>query len=425
MALFDHRVFRFNGDWWVGQVHSASGAGWGDGDPAISREQVYFSNITNRETESKRASISPGLLNRLSHGSLIALLDGARPHGSYFRMAAYNAPSIEELGPPIHVDGEGLRWATQPTSMIAVSTPDLVEHREGVRFICLDDSALQKDVLMPSGTQPVGTPAVLEQICEAIKASYVEADPAERRVLQRLSRSTDVWLEEHRRRGRDALTARGLKGFVEYSFRIKNSPLHKTGSELLRAMQASVIHAFGWPLGVVLERADAAPKPTADGIVAEVPVREDSYDYWSLSKTGQFYLIQSLFEDARRPDENVLFFDTRIVRTTELVMLASRLYGALGLAEETEVTLSVEYQGLRGRILETADPKRLMFPRRTQEDSLYTELSLSKKDIGLDLSAQVRHFTQPLFELFEFFELSDAVHTQVVEGYRAEVAKRG
>jgi hypothetical protein len=44
--------------------------------------------------------------------------------------------------------------------------------------------------------------------------------------------------------------------------------------------------------------------------------------------TGDFYLLQSLFEDDR--DSNAIFFNSRLIRVTESLMFAANLYEALG-----------------------------------------------------------------------------------------------
>ena len=46
------------------------------------------------------------------------------------------------------------------------------------------------------------------------------------------------------------------------------------------------------------------------------------------AKSGDFYLLQSFYEDTR--DRNALFFNTRIVRVTEALMFAGKLYTTLG-----------------------------------------------------------------------------------------------
>ncbi len=182
MSLFDHRVFRVGDEWWAAQVHSASGAGYGTANVPMASERVYFSSLTDRARNTVTARIPPGWLNRLSHKSLRRVLQVGEDFGSHFRMAAYNAPSLEELGPAIYKDDENLRWAARPTRTIQLNEAGKPLPSDGVEFICLDDSALRKEVLLAGG-QSVNAflSAVLQYdlaaIVGGIKATFQDYDP--------------------------------------------------------------------------------------------------------------------------------------------------------------------------------------------------------------------------------------------------------
>jgi hypothetical protein len=101
-----------------------------------------------------------------------------------------------------------------------------------------------------------------------------------------------------------------LTGAMEVRFGLHNG-LNKSQIELLGAVRASQILTFGWPIAVLLEnRPEYRPRPFGDGIRAELAFagQRTSYDYWAVRKNGDFYLLQSLFEDSR--ERNVLFFNT-------------------------------------------------------------------------------------------------------------------
>ncbi len=99
-----------------------------------------------------------------------------------FTMAAYNAPSLEELGPAIYTDDEKLRWALRPSRSIHLDETGKIAASEGVEFICLDDSALRKEVLLAGGQ---GFDAFrskvhaldLATIVSGIKATFTDYDP--------------------------------------------------------------------------------------------------------------------------------------------------------------------------------------------------------------------------------------------------------
>jgi hypothetical protein len=193
---------------------------------------------------------------------------------------------------------------------------------------------------------------------------------------------------------------------------------------LLRTIEEAQVHTFGWPIGVVLNRDQFRPHPTADGVQSEVAIGpgEDvvdgrrSYDYWHLRQTGDFYFLHSLFEDERA--ENAIFFDTRIIRTTELLLFLSRLYSRLEVPDTTRVSIAVTYMGLKDRRLISANRMRLMSgDRTTVEDSITTTIECSVAELQSQLEGQVRALLEPLFVLFDFFELSDAIWKELVDNF--------
>jgi hypothetical protein len=138
----------------------------------------------------------------------------------------------------------------------------------------------------------------------------------------------EEWIEKNRATARKGLQQAGLTGFTEVQFGLAQSTLNKNPSELLQAAERALIHTFGWPIGIVVHN-ERRPRPVSDGIIAEVPAPAfNSYDYWALRRNGDFYLLQSLFEDDRT--SGYIFYDTRIVRLTETLLYCARLYTQLG-----------------------------------------------------------------------------------------------
>ena len=148
----------------------------------------------------------------------------------------------------------------------------------------------------------------------------------------------ETWVQRHRAKALAGLNRSGRQGFMEIAFYSPNAVINQPQDALLNAAKSSTIHTFGWPIGIVVERDDKRPRPTTEGIVAEIDAThrngERSYDYWALTKQGDFYSLMDLFEDGRR--ENRIFFDTRIVRTTETLMYCSRLFRGLGANGDTK-----------------------------------------------------------------------------------------
>jgi hypothetical protein len=140
MALLDHRVFRCGDQWWVAQVHSASGFGVGIGPPSLYRETTMFTCLSDSDAHSREHEIPAGSLNQLSHAVICRHVERAQPQGFRFEMSPFNAPDEQAVGSAIFEDEEGLRWTTRRSRAIVVVTE--AEVRPSLELVCLDDSAL-------------------------------------------------------------------------------------------------------------------------------------------------------------------------------------------------------------------------------------------------------------------------------------------
>jgi hypothetical protein len=238
----------------------------------------------------------------------------------------------------------------------------------------------------------------------------------------------EEWTERQRAIAMAGLAKGVFKAYMEARFSLAGDKPNIGPKDLLKAAESAEIHAFGWPIGVVLNREDAAPKPRADGIAAEIVAEQfhRSYDYWALRRDGDFYLLHTLFEDSAKPDGNVVFVDSRIVRMTETLLYCRRLYDRLGVSPATDVNIEIVHGGIAGRVLGTADPSRhLSMDRTTAEDRVVTRLQVPLLRIESDLTDLVNAFVKPLFELFDFFEISDKVLADIVDGFVAQVKQKG
>jgi len=208
-----------------------------------------------------------------------------------------------------------------------------------------------------------------------------------------------------------------LKGTMELRFALHDG-LNKSQVELLNAVRASEIKTFGWPIAVTLEnRTEYRPRPFGDGIRAEIPAAEhQSYDYWAVRKSGDFYLLQSFFEDSR--EKNALFFNTRIVRVTEAFMFAERLYTALGAAPDAKISARFTHNGLAGRTLKSAGPNRRLSGSPTALESVSeTESVIVLGEIQNALVDEVQRVCAPMLMLFEFQELQRPIYEDIVRRF--------
>lgn len=226
-----------------------------------------------------------------------------------------------------------------------------------------------------------------------------------------------TWASAQRATASTEFAKVGVRGYFEITFALDPPKLAATQPQLMNAARAAEIRTFGWPIGIVLEnREEYRPRPRHDGIVANIPILDkQSYDYWALRTNGDFYLLQSLFEDNRAPDK--LFFNTRIVRLTEALLYCRRLYSELRVPDSTRVHFITHYGGLKGRELASSNPNRLLFGRKTEEDDIEVHTVFTLKALDEDPSAIVKELLAPVFVLFDFFELSAEVYTDIVNKF--------
>lgn len=246
------------------------------------------------------------------------------------------------------------------------------------------------------------------------RALLSPADQADKPVAE-----TD-WAQEHRVTASQQMAEAGITTYMEAAFGIAAPKPDHSPPELLRAASDSMIETFGWPIGIILQgRPEYQPRPRSDGIVTEVSLARESsetrYDYWALRRNGDFFLRKSLFEDLHDP--NAIFFNTRIVRHTELLMYALRLYGRLGSDPSTGLAIEVSYGGLAGRVLKGIGSRLLLRDDTCIEDQIATRYDGSLQEIEGKLPQVVKQLTAPLLVLFDFFELGDSIYQEIVEAY--------
>ena len=228
----------------------------------------------------------------------------------------------------------------------------------------------------------------------------------------------DEWFITQRTKAYSGIERVKLNGHMELRFALHET-VNKTQLELLNAMRKSEIQTFGWPIGAVLQNNDEhAPMPYGDGIRAEIQIDErsmygaSSYDYWAFRNNGDFYLLQSLFEDQRR--ENEVFFNTRIVRVTESLLFAAGVYHQISVPESVELSIRVTHRGLSGRTLTSSSPSRFIRPRKSNENESSAEIVVTIGDIRSTLVELVQQLLEPMFMLFQFQQFQNEVYTDIV-----------
>lgn len=203
-------------------------------------------------------------------------------------------------------------------------------------------------------------------------------------------------------------------GYMEVFFIPAHGSEDFSPAQLNHAVEKAQIKTFGWPIAPHFTIDDLRPRPVGDGIFAEIRAGyKDSYDYWAARCDGQFYWRGSLFEDTRQKGE--IFFDTRIVRVAEVLRFCSRLYDALGYDRKRVVTIHIRHAGLKGRTITAANFNRLVRPRAPSlVDESEVTFTVRLEQIDDDLVGLVKRTLAPVFSLFDFLEIGDAVYSDIV-----------
>ena len=266
----------------------------------------------------------------------------------------------------------------------------------------------------PLGSNPfVGT--VTQPLGSARLVTPMGSTPDGRLVID------DRWFLTQEAHATERIGTIGLQAHMELRFGLHDS-INKSQVDLLAAVRGAGIHTFGWPLGVILDNRDEfRPHPFGDGIRAEIAIDSKgfagrpSYDYWAMRSNGDFYLLQSLFEDQR--SEHKVFFNTRIVRVTEALLFARNLYGRLGAAEESRLTVRVAHRGLAGRSLTSSSFNRDVIPALAHENECQSETTIVLGGVSEELVDHVQSLLAPMFMLFDFKEFNHLVYEDIVRRF--------
>lgn len=264
---------------------------------------------------------------------------------------------------------------------------------------------------------PVGPTRADEEFVENLRRE-TERRIAGTRILK--NKELAAWFDYHALHAKEGYKTTKHKTYMEVKVSPPDIGVNVKRKALYDAAQNSTISTFGWPIAIFMTREEYKPRMNDNGIHAEILIQgenaiHNSYDYWALNTNGAIYLLKSLFEDDRKP--GAIFFDTRIIRITELLMYIRNLYFRLGIPDDSKISISIGHYGLQGRVLTAASPNRHLFDRKTDLDTVKTETETSVSEIKNDLATVVERFTSELFEAFEFFELAPSVLREIVENF--------
>ena len=338
----------------------------------IERSQIIVADLTN---ERPNCYLEVGYAMGLGKKANLILTARSDHH--------WSNPDFQRDGPRIHFDLEGydiLFWTRSDLPELRAKLAERIQRRRAI-------------------VQPGGT-----------AAPPLDVD--------------STWRDVLRARAEAGIASVDRAGYMEVVAQI-TPPTSAQQPALLAAMREATVSTFGWPIGVVLDNRDEfRPRPTVDGIEAEVAISgtaemdRASYDFWKLYGDGRFYTLLSLFEDERRPGS--LFWDTRTNRVTEALLLLVRLYRRLGASDTDRVSVVVRHGGLTGRSLHVAGQNRIM-PRHptTTEDAIETPVAGTLSELETDLPRFVRQIVGPLLVVFDFYSVQDSILDDIVNGFVA------
>lgn len=231
------------------------------------------------------------------------------------------------------------------------------------------------------------------------------------------------WYKRHKSQAFKSLKELKIQAYMEVKAELLDTSNNFSRTELRDAAGESTIPTFGWPIAVFLgNRMEYKPVYDKDGIRAEVSIKRHeldgskTYDYWAISTNGSFYTLKSIFEDLRNPE--IISFNTRIVRITEVFMYLRNLYSNLGIAPDKKFNITIKHGGIKGRKLSTLSQNRLMLGTYiSSEDDISTTITTSIRGFEKNASDVVESFTEPLFEMFDFHKVNRSILEDIVQNY--------
>jgi len=231
------------------------------------------------------------------------------------------------------------------------------------------------------------------------------------------------WCISHRKKAIKELENAGFATRFEVLAVLSHPRSEYDQEMLLDAADRAQVGTSGWPIGIMDRGFDPMmPKPIGNGILYMFTDENKYFDYWSLRKDAGLYLLKSLFEDHHEVQpKSSIFFDTRIMRTTELLMYLSRLYHSLSVPSYSTVSITVQYTGIEDRTLrKVGHNNRGILPERICHEHLYEKQIEVKIELLQDTEQIIKHvkiLLNEFFLLFNYTKYPDKTYQLIVENF--------
>jgi hypothetical protein len=210
--------------------------------------------------------------------------------------------------------------------------------------------------------------------------------------------------------------ARCPLGHYELDYALLGDFARPSLTELLEKLRLAVAHRSGWPEFWVPSRAEIEPVPI-DGTIqcwlgAPAMGRGDPghVDFWRASPEGRMFLLRGYFEDIggwpdHRIEPGTIFdFPAPIWRVAECLDHARILGTLLAPDQELKVLFRARWYGLDGRQLISLDPWGT--GRIIRQTEFAVGVTVEVVQIADNLPEIIHPLLAPLYELFDFFELT-------------------
>jgi hypothetical protein len=130
-------------------------------------------------------------------------------------------------------------------------------------------------------------------------------------------------------------------------------------------------------------------------------------------------MIRGHQEDERAPPKTAFDVSLTTWRVGEALLHAANMARELG-DPSAKVTIITEWTELAGRTLIHLEGRRLIFDHyRAQQENFRNNLTVAADQISDALPELVRKLITPLYELFDFFKLPEALPAEELARMRA------
>lgn len=198
-------------------------------------------------------------------------------------------------------------------------------------------------------------------------------------------------------------------GYWSFAYSLDSEFDQPSLSEFLDLLREVKGHETGWPAWLISEDQVHPRDETIEGWYTGGTFDDPAHaDYWRASPDGMLFLLRGYQEDSKDELEpgTVLDYILPIWRVGECLLHAKRLGRELG-EENTSVTVQARWTGLEGRTLGSIENRRGLFPpieRESHQATVTASQRFTVQDFEDALPEVVETLTQPLYQIFDFYE---------------------